>query len=274
MGIIKNNNNFISNNLRLKVNLSKRSKDFIDAADIDGNIRNNQLYLICINKIDEALKKSGITEGASYIWIGNNIESYRVNFIDPSQFILDYSFLANEPTAVENGISFNNNSLAVVTNDAREIFMNGSGTMAYYSVNNDNTNGTIITADPVGDGVNTAALYKNFEGGNYIDMYNAGGGGRAMGSNNGNSSGITLGTRNGNNDLRLYKNAIIRGLNTATQTGSANALNTPLVIGGDIYTYRSNSIGGFALVSPQGLTDIKARIFSIDIINAMKLINR
>lgn len=74
----------------LLLNFSKRASDFIDAADVGGNIRNSYVNLNYINVIDLSCTKAGITTGAVYPVIGGIEESMRFNFLNPSQYKLDF----------------------------------------------------------------------------------------------------------------------------------------------------------------------------------------
>lgn len=225
------------------------------------------------------LKRIGVWDKtkALYGFIGGTAASHRWNWKDmrdlDEAYRLTYNYLAYAPTHSPQGIHFNNNSLATVTMDARNIFEDGNASLGYYSVNNVTSDGNIICADPLGNGNHTAALYINYETFIDIDLYRAGGGGRAESRNNGVSKGFTFGTRTNLNDLRLYKDSILKASNSSIQEGNVSLLNTPLVIGGNIYTFRSDSIGGFAFIG-YGLTHLEAIQMSRIVISAQAILNR
>ena len=72
------------------ITFSKRLSDFVDAADVNGNIRNSRLNLQYLAQIDNACVKAGITTGAVYPMAGGVADSHKFNFLDPRN--LDAAF--------------------------------------------------------------------------------------------------------------------------------------------------------------------------------------
>lgn len=70
----------------IQLSYSPRVSNFVDAADVSGNIKNNPLYLQYLHQIDVACIKAGITTGAVYPIIGGNATSHSFNFLNPAQF--------------------------------------------------------------------------------------------------------------------------------------------------------------------------------------------
>jgi len=89
-----------------RIYLSKRAKDFIDAADDSGNIRNDRKGLLYVNAIDNACKVAGITTGAVYLFAGKDTGdlsiSHKFNFLDLIDS--DSAFRMTFP----NGVTYNN----------------------------------------------------------------------------------------------------------------------------------------------------------------------
>ncbi|WP_199121594.1 hypothetical protein [Pedobacter sp. ASV28] len=74
----------------IQLSYSPRVSNFVDAADVSGNIRNVPLYLQYLHQIDVACKKADITTGAVYPIVGGNATSHSFNFLDPRD--LDAAF--------------------------------------------------------------------------------------------------------------------------------------------------------------------------------------
>jgi hypothetical protein len=74
----------------IQLSYSKRVSDFVDAADVSGNIKNNPLNLQYLMKIDVACLKAGITIGAVYPIIWNNADSHSFNFLNPAQYQVNW----------------------------------------------------------------------------------------------------------------------------------------------------------------------------------------
>lgn len=121
--------------------ISKRTRDFIDAADVSGNIRNNKAIVAYLNLIDEALIKAGITTGAVYPFVGGNATSHSFNFLNPSQHQIIWSgtLIHNQngvkgdgstgagdvPTLLMNSLTSNNTSISYYNNFASTEALNG-----------------------------------------------------------------------------------------------------------------------------------------------------
>jgi hypothetical protein len=72
------------------LDFSNRVSNFIDAADVSGNIKNSPDNLLYLNHIDSACKEAGMTTGAVYPFIGGNATSHSFNFLNPAQFRIDW----------------------------------------------------------------------------------------------------------------------------------------------------------------------------------------
>lgn len=77
----------------IQLNFSPRVSNFIDVADVSGNIKNNSLNLQYLNQIDNACIKAGITSGAVYPFIGGVADSHKFNFLDPRDLDIAYRIL-------------------------------------------------------------------------------------------------------------------------------------------------------------------------------------
>ncbi|TZF84510.1 hypothetical protein FW774_05850 [Pedobacter sp. BS3] len=78
-----------------RIYLSKRAKDFIDAADDNGNIRNDRASLLYINAIDNACKITGLTTGAVYPFAGSDSNSRAINFLNPAEYSIEWHGTVN-----------------------------------------------------------------------------------------------------------------------------------------------------------------------------------
>ena len=77
----------------IQLSYNKRVSDFIDSADVGGNIKNHPIELQYLKSIDNSISKAGINTGTVYPFAGNGgdmEESFRFNLLDPSQIKLDW----------------------------------------------------------------------------------------------------------------------------------------------------------------------------------------
>ncbi|WP_199121592.1 hypothetical protein [Pedobacter sp. ASV28] len=74
----------------IQLSYSPRVSNFVDAADVSGNIRNVPLYLQYLHQIDVACKKADITTGAVYPIVGGTATSHSFNFLNPAQYQVNW----------------------------------------------------------------------------------------------------------------------------------------------------------------------------------------
>lgn len=77
------------------ITFSKRLSNFVDAADVNGNIKNSRLNLQYLSQIDNTCIKAGITTGVVYPIVGGIFDSHKYNFLNPSQNIISEDNVSN-----------------------------------------------------------------------------------------------------------------------------------------------------------------------------------
>lgn len=261
---------------------SNRVSDFIDAADVSGNIKNVSANLQYLNQIDNACSKAGITTGAVYPFIGGHADSHKFNFLDPRD--LDAAFrLTYTGTVTHNNLGiktagiignyidlhYNMQTNAIANNISMGVCISQIGdtspTQADFGVDNQSILGTT--------GINRYLIVSNYLGlgtqlilGNQVSV---------ISRNILNQKGIFFISRTASNVM----NGIINGINYNNTVNSNATLmpNYSPVLGGIRYSdgiaNNSNAIYCFNYIST-GLNAEKTKVFAQDIYVAQRSIGR
>ena len=260
---------------------SKRVSDFVDAADVGGNIKNSKANLNYLRLIDIACVKSGITIGAVYPFIGGTAFSHQFNLLDPRD--LDSAFrlaffggLTHSALGVKpNGTT----GYAETYISSSNLILNNTH-LSYYS-NENITGGTRILlglgTQPYVAGTTFLLLRTNFNN-NFNSIIGTENANAAFSSSTYTRQGMFLGNRNAINSNKLYHNANIIAQSNSNNTYSYPVSNTIyLFAGGNTANKTAGSFEinrcAFASVG-NGMSDYNAKIFSHDIFIAQRSIGR
>lgn len=131
------------------ISLSERVSDFVDAADVGGNLKNNSIILQYLNIIDNACIKAGVSMGAVYPFVGNNSISHSFNFLNPSQHQITWN---GGITHSVNGIKGDGSTGFGNTNMTNGMFNLTNGLCISANIVDIGTNGTRCEVGVIGTG--------------------------------------------------------------------------------------------------------------------------
>ncbi|WP_410219695.1 hypothetical protein [Pedobacter sp.] len=256
------------------IGFSSRVSNFIDAADVNGNIKHNSLSLQYLNQIDNACRKAGITTGAVYPVIGGNADSHSFNFLNPqntnsaNRLVYSSGIINHTINGIEWVRNVSNPAYANTFFKSTQFAITGKATMIYYS----NTQSNIQSVE-MGwyDGGSTA-----------INMLTPGNVARVLFGQstvdvqypNTNTKGCVLGTFDSG-----LSSFYLRGELVGSSNGRILNItnNLDFWIGarnGDSQVYPSDKTCSFAAILQQSLTISQAKVFSHDITVAQRSIGR
>lgn len=254
---------------------SPRVKNFVDAADVGGNIKNNPQILQYLNQIDNACVKAGITSGAVYPMVGANATSHKYNFLDPRD--LDEAFrltfegsgwLHSSTGAKPNGTTSYARTYLIPTThlllNSTHISFYTDESISSQGVNIGARNSNTQTFSLTASSNNTAMT---------LDMYNITEGQGRIGSLRGTSKGFIMANRTASN---IYQ-AVFDSKITRVTTSGGSLPNQ------EVYIAALNLMGTINLPSPHricfasiglGVNEFKAAAFGHDIYVAQRSIGR
>lgn len=238
--------------------------DFIDRADVSGNIKNNRDNLAYISALAGGIVRydlwNEVKDYAIYPFIGNNATSHSINFCN-TNFTLTYP---NGMTHSELGMQPNGINQYANTFMSVSPAMYNSGHLSVYSTTNVSLN------DSRDMGANNSTLnfqlcaIRGFNGQGFSSIGNntifAG-----SGLTNYNAKGIYISNRNSPTSLSFWRNSIKLSERTESFTYTSGATTNPIIIGGTTnggsFVTFSNRTYGLASIG-LGLTDSKAEKYS------------
>lgn len=276
--------------------LSKYAKDFIDAADDSGNIRNNRTNLMYVAAIDAAVKQAGRDNfKAVYPFVGGTEFSCKFNFCDPrdDDGAFRLSFLGGGWIYDSNGVKPNG------TSSYARSFLNANNHLEINNTtigvfNNDNSSTPQPAADmgftgsyPFDRGLNLSSRLSSSNNNIYTRHYKNPN--TAINFSSSADIGLIVSTRSSSTDLRLYLGSKLLSSNTAINQYTDFSEFSLTDIQSEIFLFAesgtksdstesaiknfSNRRQCFAIIA-QGLSDSTAKIFSHNIQHAQRILGR
>lgn len=254
------------------IDFSSRVSNFIDAADVNGNIKHNSLSLQYLSQIDNACKKAGINTGAVYPIIGSHADSHKFNFLNPRDTDDAFRLIYNNVNHSINGIKSNNTDGFCNTffNPNIQLSPTNKSLFFYRSFVNEGGLYNVALGVSLGNTLNfrITPRINDSDGRSYYEC-----GSGVVFSYSFNAKGFYMGISNGVSQSYLVNNTL--------QKQSLTENNLP---DDYIYLLRENRINQTSALSSSstysffgisdGISDLQAKVFSHDITVAQRSIGR
>lgn len=254
----------------IQLNFSERAKNFIEAADDNGNIKNNPNLLLRVIELDEILIKAGITTGAVYPFIGGTAFSHKFNFLNPSQYQITWNggWVHDSNGILGNGVDtygdtgFNPTGILSINSSSQGVYVNldnSTGTQIEMGVGSFNSGGASINFWQIY--TRTGGLYFGGDNQGNNTTFNA------TLSNLSNGLGMSTVSRISSNNTTSYRNTRPVVTGTAAPLGYSNGnvwIGAANQTDGIIYRAFSRKRIAFAHANEGILVD-KMKVFQHDI---------